>query len=138
MPIYAYLCNVCGGSRDVWKRIADLDRNETCQECATPGMVRRVTAPAVRGDYEGYRCPITDKWIEGRRAHMENLRKHGCRVLEPGEREGLTRQRAQEEAAFDASIDNTVQEFVETLPTRKREQLAAEIDNGLDLQVTRG
>lgn len=38
-------------------------------------------------DYEGYTCPITDKWVEGRAAHKENLRQHGCRVFEKGELE---------------------------------------------------
>lgn len=36
-------------------------------------------------DYEGYNCPVTGKWIEGRVAHRENLKRQGCRLFETGE-----------------------------------------------------
>lgn len=42
-------------------------------------------AAFVVSDYAGYTCPITDTWVEGRAAHRENLKRHGCRVLEKGE-----------------------------------------------------
>lgn len=42
-------------------------------------------------DYEGYNCPVTGKWIEGRTAHKENLKRQGCRVFEPGELEAFKR-----------------------------------------------
>lgn len=42
-------------------------------------------------DYEGYDCPVTGKWIEGRYAHKENLKRQGCRVFEPGELEEFKR-----------------------------------------------
>lgn len=42
-------------------------------------------------DYEGYSCPITGNWIEGKSSHRENLKKHGCRVFEPGELEDFKR-----------------------------------------------
>ncbi|MBF0157489.1 MAG: hypothetical protein HQL57_09930 [Magnetococcales bacterium] len=49
-----------------------------------PGLTP-VLAPAVRSDYAPYDCPITGQVIEGRRAHRENLARHGCRLLEAGE-----------------------------------------------------
>lgn len=101
--------------------------------CHEPAAFR----PAVRGDYEGYACPITGAWIEGRKAHQENLRRHGCRVLEPGEKDEVIRRKAAGEAALDRSIEATVDEFVETLPTAKREKLIAEVEGGLDVQVIR-
>lgn len=136
MPIYSYKCPTCARKRDVFKRIADLDRVENCLNCGF-AMNRQLAAPMVRGDYPGYDCPITGKWIEGRRAHEENLKKHGCRVYEPGETEAGKRRRAAEEAALDSAVESTVEEFVETLPTAKKERLAAEIESGLDVQLTR-
>lgn len=45
------------------------------------------------GDYEGYNCPVTGKYIEGRAAHEENLKRQGCRVLEPGETEQFIKEK---------------------------------------------
>lgn len=36
-------------------------------------------------DTVAYTCPITDRPIEGRYAHRENLKRHDCRILETGE-----------------------------------------------------
>lgn len=47
-------------------------------------------------DYQAYDCPITGEIIEGRASHRENLKKHGCRILEKGEREHITKTREQE------------------------------------------
>lgn len=136
MPLYSYKCPTCSKKRDIFKPIAELDRVEKCLNCNF-SMNRLLSAPMVRGDYEGYSCPVTGKWIEGRRAHEENLKKHGCRLLEPGETEAARKAGAAREAAFDAAVDSTVEEFVETLPTEKKERLAAELQNGLDVEVVR-
>ena len=136
MPIYSYKCPTCARKRDIFKRIADLDRIEKCLQCGF-AMNRQLSAPMVKGDYPGYDCPITGKWIEGRRAHEENLKRHGCRVLEPGETEGAKRASAAADAALETAIDSTVEEFVETLPTVQKEQLAAEIQSGLDIAIVR-
>jgi len=136
MPMYSYRCGACGAAQDVFKAIKDLDLAEPCARCGTV-MTRQICAPTVRGDYPGYACPITGNWIEGRRAHEENLRKHNCRVYEAGELDDHKAQRAAEDAAFDRSIEATVEEFVEKLPARKREQLAVELENGADVGVVR-
>ena len=38
------------------------------------------------GDHYQYECPITGKPIMNKHEHNENLKAHGCRVLEKGER----------------------------------------------------
>lgn len=47
-------------------------------------------------DYKGYTCPVTNKWIEGKAAHQENLKRHNCRVLEKGEKEQNAKTRERE------------------------------------------
>jgi putative FmdB family regulatory protein len=136
MPMYAYKCPNCGRSQDVFKPISLLNVPEPCGHCETP-MERQICAPMVQADYPGYQCPITGDWIEGKRAHQENLRKHGCRVYEPGEREEHEKYTESADLAFERSIDNTVEEFIEKLPTRKREQLAGELESGADASVIR-
>lgn len=100
-------------------------------------MERQLSAPAIVADYAGYTCPVSGKRIEGRRAHEENLKRHGCRILEAGETEQVSRQRASEEARVDREVESTVEQFYETLPTDKREQLAVAVQSGLDVAIER-
>lgn len=137
MPMYTYLCNSCHRKQPVFKRIADLDEPEQCAVCEHETMQRIIEAPAVRGDYAGYECPVTGIWIEGRRAHEENLKKHGCRVLESGETQAAAAFRAKQQEDLEESIASTAEQIVETLPARKREQLAAELEAGLDISFER-
>jgi putative FmdB family regulatory protein len=139
MPIYDYRCPTCTTRREVFKKIAEIDKPERCPKCAF-FMERQLSAPIVRGDIAAYDCPITGKRIEGRRQHEENLKRHGCRVLESGESEAAARYKSSAAAAQveeDIEIDTTVEQFVEALPTAKREQLAAEIQSGLDIDISR-
>lgn len=136
MPVYSYKCPTCQRARDVVKKLAELDRVEFCGNCGF-AMNRQVCAPAIRPDYAGYQCPITDKWIEGRRAHEENLARHGCRVLEPGETSEFQRRRADDDTALDRSVDETVDRFITELPSEKRDRLAGELEGGLDAAVVR-
>lgn len=134
MPTYAYKCG-CGRVRDVVKPLARLNCAETC--ICGEVMGRQISAVRVVGDYAGYDCPVTGKRIEGRRAHHENLKRQGCRVLEPGEKEQNESRRQQEERSFEASVDHTVESFVHNLPTEKRDRLITEIAAGADTSLTR-
>lgn len=136
MPLYDYKCPTCRARREILKPIADLDRVEKCLHCGF-AMNRELSAPRVLGDYPGYECPITGKWVEGRAAHRENLAKHGCRILEPGETSEAQRRARQSDEALEESVAETAAALVENMPARQREQLAAELDNGLDVTVTR-
>ena len=100
-------------------------------------MERQISAPRVIGDYAGYSCPVSGRWIEGRRAHEENLKRTGSRVLETGEHEANQRARKDQEAAFDREVDATVERFVDSLPSGKQEQLATEFSHGVDASVER-
>lgn len=136
MPTYLYQCPRCSSRAEVIKKVADINTLETCTSCITP-MSRVICAPAVRGDYAGYNCPVTNTWIEGRRAHEENLKRHGCRVLETGEKEAAAAYRRASDEALDKSVESAAEKFVHELPTKKREQLAVEMESGLDVQVVR-
>jgi putative FmdB family regulatory protein len=109
MPVYSYCCPSCFHTFDVVKKLAQLDRVEECPLCAD-NAERRIVAPHIAGDYEAYNCPITGKRVEGRREHQENLKKNGCRVLEPGEREQFLQRKAQEQKEQEKEIDNWVEQ----------------------------
>lgn len=66
-------------------------------------------------DYEGYQCPVTDKWIEGRKAHSENLKRTGCRLLEKGEHEHAARERKDADKRLEKTIDVAVEKTVAQL-----------------------
>lgn len=136
MPTYLYQCDRCSHRAEVLKKVAEIDKQELCTQCFT-AMSRRICAPAVRGDYAGYNCPVTGNWIEGRRAHEENLKRQGCRVLEPGETEAAARFRRESDDALDRTVEIAAEKFVHELPTQKREQLAVEMESGLDVQIAR-
>lgn len=135
MPLYEYQCP----GRHKFDRILPLsryDEPQTCPTCGQPAQ-KLVSAPAVHGDYAPYECPITGKVIEGRRAHVENLAKHNCRVFEPGEREEVVRRRRAADEAFENSVAESAAQFVAALPSDKRQKLEAELSNGLDVSIER-
>jgi putative FmdB family regulatory protein len=135
MPLYSYKCPTCHLE---FSRILPLKDYREPQQCVCGKVAERVIeAPAVRGDYPGYNCPITNKWIEGRRAHEENLKRHGCRVLESGETSAVSGRVQREEAALEASIEKTAEEFITSLPAVKREKLAGEMEGGISATVVR-
>ena len=135
MPLYEYKCSACGKGFDRLLPLARYDEAQFC-ECGQPA-VKQLAAPAVRGDYPGYQCPITGDWIEGRKAHEANLRKHGCRVLEAGETDTAKAAIRKRDEDLENGIAETAAAFVEQLPTEKREQLGRELESGLDVTVVR-
>ena len=68
----------------------------------------RGAVPYVSSDYSAYSCPITGEVVEGRAAHRENLKKHGCRIVEKGEREHAEKRRRE-------SLDRTCSEMAEKI-----------------------
>jgi putative FmdB family regulatory protein len=136
MPLYDYKCPTCNRKREVMLKLEDLHKTVSCLHCDT-AMNRLVSAPYVVGDYAPYECPVTGRMIEGRRAHEENLKRTGCRILEPGEAQAHSRRLEREEAAFEASIDETADRLISELPTEKRDRLAAEMEGGLTTTLER-
>lgn len=137
MPLYRYACPTCSAKQDVFSKIDERDLPVPCMRCKQ-NMVRTIAAPMVAPDYAGYECPRTGKWIEGRKAHEENLKRLGCRVLEPGEKEAFDKRKAAEDVAFSVSIDNTVEELIYEMPVRKREELYSEMQAGATTEIIRG
>lgn len=136
MPTYEYRCK--DGHK--FDRVSTIRDYSPVVRCNCGQFADRIFTVAPMGFVQGdvsYRCPITDKPITSRKEHEENLARHGCRILEPGEREGLTRQRAQEDAIFDAKVEATAEEFVANLPAEKKEQLGKELDAGADVSIDR-
>jgi len=135
MPIYVYDCRGCGVRFERFMPLA-LYRQTVVHTCAGIGA-KVILPPMVRGDLPGYESPTTGRWIEGRRARHEDLRQSNCRPYEDGEKEYHERARAQETAALERRIDESVEREFFTLPARKKELLEQEVLSGADCVVTR-
>jgi putative FmdB family regulatory protein len=137
MPTYHYRCP----EGHTIQRITTMREHKNTATCNCGKIAQQIIISApmgfVKGDLPVYTCPITDKPITSRKEHEENLARHGCRILESGEKEEAERYRKQVEADLDAKVEATAVEFVEKLPTESREQLGRALDSGLDVSVER-
>lgn len=136
MPLYTHRCTNCYSRQAIFKTIEQRDDPRTCGICEF-AMERILDAPHVAPDATAYDCPITGKWIEGKRAHVENLKQHGCRVYEPGEREARVKRNAAEEESLSDRIAETAAATVASWDSRKQERLACELSNGADVSFER-
>ncbi len=136
MPMYDYRCG-CGKRFTKMVKLTDF-QSPQFHECGSNEPAQKlISAPAVRGDYPGYDCPVTGKWIEGRKAHQENLKRTGCRLYEPGETSAYQQQVRKDDEALEASIEATADQLITSLPVEKRDRLAAEMEHGLDVAIVR-
>lgn len=136
MPNYAFKCSYCKREKEVFLKIVDRNSEVSCSACGTL-MDRLITPVAVMGDFKPYTCPITERLIEGRRQHEENLKRHGCRLKETGETTQFIKQKEKEEADFDKKIEREVEKQVALMPAKKREVLFNEIASGVETTVVR-
>lgn len=135
MPIYTYQCRGCDERFERYLPMA-LCSSLVIHSCAGVGQ-KVFLPPMVRGDLPGYESPTTGRWIEGRRARLEDLRRSNCRPYETGEREANERSRVHTETAFEARIDQTVEREVLTMAPRKRELLEQEVRAGATCEIAR-
>lgn len=137
MPTYDFHCPACNRTeQDVMRPLSEYGLPCPCPVCEAP-MYQLLSAPHVVMDYQGYTCPVSGEWIEGRRAHRENLKKQGCRVYEPGETELARKRAATAEADFDRSLDNTIDELLHHAGSDKVEKLCNEVASGVTATVER-
>lgn len=136
MPMYDWKCE-CGAVITVTRKVENYRDPVICDLCGK-NAVRVISAVQgfVKSDV-AYTCPITGKPITTKKAHEENLARHGCRVYETGETENFKKKREAEETALENSIAETAVKFVEGLTSESREQLGRELESGLDVTVQR-
>ena len=79
MPFYTCHCEQCGEYEQIYRHIDQ--RDNTPMHCGQP-MQRCVEAPAVQVDIGGYQSPIDGRWIEGKSARREDLKRNNCRPWE--------------------------------------------------------
>lgn len=136
MPIYEFQCSACGKVHEKFRAMEDSAMPSICS-CGeiAPRILSRTS---VRPDYPGYSCPVTGKWIEGRKAHEANLKLHGCHVLEKGEKEAAAAVRKQADEALENAVAETAAELVAAMPEEKQRQLGEELTRDVSISYQRG
>lgn len=136
MPLYTYTCQECERKTSAFRKVIDRGDCPACPACGE-ATTKSVDAPRVFADFAEYSCPITGEPVRGRQAHRENLAKHGCRIMEPGEKESFMRRKRQEEAQAEEAFAETAASVVANMPSDKRQQLETELCHGVDVAISR-
>lgn len=136
MPIYEFRCATCGGRPTTAYRKIDERHDGPLCACGE-AMQLQISAPYVAPDYAGYTSPIDGRWIEGRKAHAEDLKRNGCRLYDPSEKDAIVKRREADDKALDDAVGETVDRTIASWDSRKREKLAAEMEGGMDVEVVR-
>lgn len=80
MPVYTYRCNDCAQTFEEVRKIAHMDDPAPCS-CGSedtrciivPVRFNRVYGAA---DFPGYRCIVTDQWVDSRKKRRDIEREH--------------------------------------------------------------
>ena len=81
MPIYEVKCKTCGGVEEIFRKIAD--REKDLPDCCGHRMHNILSASMVNEDIKPYRAMAVDKksgelpYITSRKAHKEFLKRNG-------------------------------------------------------------
>ena len=113
MPLYEYTC-AAGHVVTEYRIVAERGLAALCS-CGLAAEKTILTPPRVFSDFEGYESPATGKWIEGRRARLEDLKQSGCRPYEIGEMQEAQRRAKANDAKLDATVDEAVERTLNEL-----------------------
>lgn len=138
MPLHDHKCFKCERIEERFIPLGDLEKNQWCAACGSL-LVRvflKFPMTHVQPDI-CYDSPIDGQAITNKQARIEDLARNECIPYEPGMRQEATRRRAADEAALDARVEATVDEFVAKAPARKLEKLEQELRAGASAEVVR-
>lgn len=134
-PIYEYECPSCHARQDGYRSIAERKDGPMCGCGAKTEQI--LSAPMVAPDLPGYESPIDGRWIEGRKARQEDLKRNQCRPYEDGEREEYIRRRQAEDAGLDRRVGETVEAWWEKADDGKREAITNAVERGVTAEIVR-
>jgi hypothetical protein len=119
---YVLSCNCTG------RYIKHEKTGSFCSKCGTQAWIDTGMKAAQMQQLDvDYECPITGIPIRSKKAHEENLLKHGKHVLEKGELADAKRTRKELDDALDKKIGDSAAQFVHDLPEDKKKQLEVEL-----------
>jgi len=125
MPIYGAICPKCNHYETIYRHIAQ--RDDTPMHCGEK-MQRVVEAPSVQVDIGGYTSPIDGRWIEGKAARREDLRRNNCRPWEGMESEKKEAMKRAEVASkdYEKGVEAAVYNTFNNMSAEKQRALSQE------------
>lgn len=126
MPLYSFRCDHCGKTESAFRKVAERNQAPLCQHGAVGHYMQRlVEAPAVHADLPGYQSPIDGRWIEGRAARNEDLRRNNCRPWEgiSAERAEANKRVAEADAQFETAIEKGIAETYNSMSAESQRAL---------------
>jgi len=132
MPLYTFQCPCCGKQDAVFRKVAERHDAPDCKRCVViadepyPVKMRRlVEAPSVQTDIPGYQSPIDGKWVEGRRARHEDLKRSNCRPWEgmATERSEAVKRAEEADRKFETQIERGIAETFNNMSAEKQRAL---------------
>lgn len=127
MPLYTFKCPDCGTLDRVFRKVAERNQAPVCQHGAIGHYMQRIVeAPAVQADLPGYTSPIDGRWVEGRRARTEDLKRNQCRPWEgmDVERKEAVKRTEAADAEFGKKIEAGVAEVYNGMSAESQRALA--------------
>lgn len=127
MPLYTFKCPDCGALDRVFRKVAERNQAPVCQHGAIGHYMQRIVeAPAVQADLPGYTSPIDGRWVEGRRARTEDLKRNQCRPWEgmDVERKEAVKRTEAADAEFGKKIEAGVAEVYNGMSAESQRALA--------------
>jgi hypothetical protein len=84
-----------------------------------------ISVAGVQADLPGYQSPTTGRWIEGRAARRDDLKRSNARPWEglDQERKEAQKRLADRESKSDAKLEKVIRETYHALPPAKRRAL---------------
>lgn len=122
-PLYESMCDECGQQQDYYQT---MDKCLDTPWCCGKKMHKVIlNASMVVADLPSYQSPIDGKWIDGRKARQEDLKRSGSRPWEglESERKEAAKTKQYEDEKLDASLTKSASEAFYQLPPSKREIL---------------
>ena len=137
MPVHDYYCRNCN---EVGERFCTIDQLDAPQHCHCGMTMDRVYLRAPMGfvqiEYR-YESPVDGRPITNYYEHLEELARNDTVVYEPGIKQDQERNTRMREEALERAVEHTVEKEIATMPARKREKLAAELEGGMVAEPAR-
>ncbi len=134
--IYEYLCE----KGHHFERVLPVSRYDEPQKCdCGASSTKQMSVPKLAWAAREcvYDCPITGVPITSRAQHRDNLKRHGCQEYDPEMKKDAARFRERTQRELESSLDRTVEEVIEKMPSRKKEALERDLTAGASAEIVR-
>jgi hypothetical protein len=126
--LYEYECP----AGHIFERVLPVSEYKAPQPCDCGQMGQRIIS-RTHGFVQRecvYDSPIDGRPVTSWAQRREDMARNNCQEYDPGMRQDYDRRIAREDAILDAKFEETIEAEIERMPSRKREQLQAELDGG--------